>query len=104
MSKNQYIYPAIFHHAKDGISVQFPDLPGCITCGHTLEEALFMAKDALSLHLYGMEKDNDLIPEPSSLVNIELKSNEKLRSIEVFMPPFRDETENKAVKKTLAIL
>jgi predicted RNase H-like HicB family nuclease len=101
MFKNHYIYPAIFHYADDGISIQFPDLPGCITCGSTIEEALFMAKDALSLHLYGMEKDNDPIPEPS--FDFELETNEKLISVEVFMPPFRDEMENKAVKKTLTV-
>ncbi|MDR1702874.1 MAG: type II toxin-antitoxin system HicB family antitoxin [Sporomusaceae bacterium] len=99
MGKNHYIYPAIFHQAEDGISVHFPDLPGCITCGNTLEEALFMAKDALGLHLYGMEKDDDQIPEPSSLINVTLEPNERFLSVEVFMPPFCDEMENKAVKK-----
>lgn len=103
MSKNRYVYPALFHYAKDGISVEFPDLPGCLTCGNTTEEALLMAKDALSLHLYGMEKDGDPIPQPSDLTTIALESNERIVMIDVFMPPFRDEMENKAIKKTLTI-
>jgi hypothetical protein len=37
MSKDRYIYPAVFHHANDGISVEFPKLPGCLTCGDTTD-------------------------------------------------------------------
>nr|WP_154887695.1 type II toxin-antitoxin system HicB family antitoxin [Paenibacillus xylanexedens] len=48
-----YKYYAILNFADDGINVSFPDLPGCLTYGHTLEEALIMAKDALELYLDG---------------------------------------------------
>ncbi len=48
--KNTYIYPAIFHYADDGISISFPDLPGCFSAGDTEEGALSMAQEALSLH------------------------------------------------------
>ncbi|WP_154983330.1 type II toxin-antitoxin system HicB family antitoxin [Paenibacillus polysaccharolyticus] len=48
-----YKYYAIFNFADDGINVSFPDLPGCLTYGHTLEDALIMAKDALGLYLDG---------------------------------------------------
>lgn len=42
------IYPAIFHKdEKRGYWVEFPDLPGCLTEGDTLEEAFLMAGDAL---------------------------------------------------------
>ncbi|PNB45827.1 pilus assembly protein HicB, partial [Pseudomonas sp. GW456-E7] len=47
------MYPALFDYDDDGITVTFPDLPGCITCGNTDEEALTMAKEAMALHLYG---------------------------------------------------
>ena len=103
MRKDRYIYPAVFHYADDGISVEFPDLPGCLTCGDNTEEALSMAKEALELHLYGMERDNDEIPAPSDLTAIKLGSNEQIVLIDVFMPPVRDGQENKAVKKTLTI-
>nr|WP_290912190.1 type II toxin-antitoxin system HicB family antitoxin [Anoxybacillus sp.] len=51
MKKDRYIYPAIFDYDSDGICVEFPDLPGCFTCGDKEEEALQMAKEALALHL-----------------------------------------------------
>jgi predicted RNase H-like HicB family nuclease len=103
MSKDRYVYPAVFHYADDGISIEFPDLPGCLTCGNTTEEALLMAKEALELHLFGMEQDGDIIPPPSELTNIKLESNERLILIDVFMPAVRDEQQNRAIKKTLTI-
>ena len=37
----------IYEDAKEGgYVVSFPDLPGCLTCGETMEEALAMAEDA----------------------------------------------------------
>ncbi|NQX61834.1 type II toxin-antitoxin system HicB family antitoxin [Paenibacillus qinlingensis] len=106
MNKDRYVFPAIFDYADDGITVTFPDLPGAITCGDTDSEALRMAKECLALHLYGMERDNDDIPEPSAakaLRNVANSTNEVIVLIEVWMPPFRDEMANKAVKKTLTI-
>ncbi|MCL5289473.1 MAG: type II toxin-antitoxin system HicB family antitoxin [Bacillota bacterium] len=103
--KDVYRFWAIFDYADDGISVEFPDLPGCLTCGDTADEAYEMAKDALKLHLWGMEKDNDEIPEPSTLHDIinTLEKNQTLVDIQVYMPPFRDAMETRAIKKTLTI-
>jgi len=104
INKNdRYIYPAIFDYADDGISIEFPDLPGCITCGDDDEDALRMAKEAMALHLYGMEQDGDAIPEPTKIKNIKVEPNQVVVLVEVWMPPFRDEMEQKAVKKTLTI-
>ncbi len=47
--------------------VDFPDFPGCITAGRTLDEARTMAAEALEFHVDGMIEDGDAIPEPSSL-------------------------------------
>ena len=60
------IYPAIFNYDTDGIAIEFPDLPGCLTCGDDINEAVKNAKECLGLHLYGMRKDNDPIPEPTA--------------------------------------
>ena len=100
---DRYIYPAVFERDEDGYSVTFPDLPGCITCGDNLEDAYLMAKDALELHLYGMEQDKDDIPSPSKPESITVKSDSFLTLIEAYMPLIRDEMANKAIKKTLTI-
>jgi predicted RNase H-like HicB family nuclease len=47
--------------------VDFPDFPGCVTAGKTLEEARRMAAEALELHVGGMREDGDPIPFPSTL-------------------------------------
>ncbi|MDO6354983.1 type II toxin-antitoxin system HicB family antitoxin [Caloramator sp. CAR-1] len=103
MKKDLYVFPAIFDIDDDGISVEFPDLPGCFTCGDTIDEAYKNAKEALELHLYGMEKDNDPIPEPTPLNKIKIQKNQSIMLIEAWMPLVRSEMENRAVKKTLTI-
>ena len=45
----------------------FPDFPGCITAGSTLEEARRMAEEALAFHIEGMTEDGETIPAPSDL-------------------------------------
>lgn len=50
--------------------VDFPDFPGCVTAGKTLEEARTMAAEALEFHIEGMLKDRESIPDPSSLDTI----------------------------------
>jgi predicted RNase H-like HicB family nuclease len=60
-------YIALIHKDADSdFGVSFPDLPGCVTAGATLDEARDMAEEALALHLEGMAEDDDAIPEPSS--------------------------------------
>ena len=59
MRKDFYSYPAIFYYDEDGVSVEFPDLPGCLTCAHSTEEAFRCAREAMGLHLCGMEDDGD---------------------------------------------
>ena len=50
--------------------VDFPDFPGCVTAGGSLDEARAMANEALALHIEGMMEDGDLVPMPSSLNEI----------------------------------
>lgn len=103
-----YRYMAIFTFEDDGIHIIFPDLPGCLTFGKDEEEAVKMAKEALSLHLYGMEQDEDDIPAPSTMKELakeeQLEANESFCLIEVFMPPFREKQNSRFVKKTLFLL
>lgn len=55
---------------KDGKSdygVDFPDFPGCVTAGRSLEEARRMAAEALALHIEGMLEDGGALPAESTL-------------------------------------
>lgn len=61
-------YIALIHKDPDSdFGVSFPDFPGCITAGSTLDEARGLAAEALTFHIEGMVEDGDAIPEPSSL-------------------------------------
>ncbi len=57
--------------------VDFPDFPGCITAGKTIDEARRMAGEALALHVEGMIKDRESIPEPSTLEAIAADAQNK---------------------------
>jgi predicted RNase H-like HicB family nuclease len=91
------LYPAVFRPTKTGYSVDFPDLSGCVSAGANLDEALGMAQEALSLHLYGMQEDGDAIPAPGKPAGI------RVSLVETRPGLVRDELENRAVKKTLTL-
>jgi len=103
--KDVYRFWAAFHYADDGISVRFPDLPGCLTCGYNDDEAHAMAREVLEGFMYGLERDGDEIPSPSPLTEIlkALEDGEAAVEVQVYMPTVRDAMESKAVKKTLTI-
>ena len=101
--KDLDIFLAAFHSAEDGISITFPDLPGCLPCAQTMEEAFANAKEALQLHVFGMEEDGEDIPIPSQVDAISLKKGESLAMIEAWMPPFREKMSNKSTSKTVTI-
>lgn len=102
-----YRYIALLEYHDDGVHVTFPDFPGCVTFGETEEEAIQSAREALALHLWGMEEDGDEIPRPSTSLALSkahpLEKNETFLLVEAFMPAIRDKMANKVVKKTLSI-
>ncbi len=64
-------YIAYLHKdRRSDYGVSFPDFPGCITAGRTLDEAARMAGEALALHIQGMIEDGDTVPEPSKVDDI----------------------------------
>ncbi len=103
--KDTYFFPAIFNCTQDGISVTFPDLPGCVTCADDYAEALYMARDCLGGWLYTSERDNEFIPEPSNPLQLKdgLKDTQLVVPIEVFMPTVRNRFDDKAVNKTVTL-
>lgn len=64
-------YIALIHKDDDSdYGVSFPDFPGCISAGSTLDEARAGAEEALALHIEGLIEDGESLPEPSSLDTI----------------------------------
>ena len=52
---------------EGGFVVSFPDLPGCVTCGETVESAVANAQDAKRAWLEAALEDRIEIQEPNNL-------------------------------------
>ncbi len=62
------LYLAVIHKEPGSeYGVSFPDFPGCVTAGKTIDEAKDMAAEALALHIQGMLEDGEAIPAPTML-------------------------------------
>lgn len=64
-------YAMIVEKGERNYSAYFPDLPGCIATGNTLDELKQRMREALDLHLRGMREDGLPIPEPSLVEYVE---------------------------------
>ena len=60
-------YPFVLEQDEDGsYFIQYPDLPGCMSCGDTIEHALQMGEDARKCWIESAIQDDDFIPEPKA--------------------------------------
>lgn len=103
MKKDVYVYPAILTYYENNIGIVFPDLPGCVSNANNIEEASRCAKEALALHLYGMEEDGIDMPSPSSINELQLDSNDIALLVEVYMPLYREAINNTTTKTTVTM-
>ena len=94
----EYIYPALFHANRDGsYTVTYPDLPGCITEGKSLGNAMQMAQSALNQWLEYLVDKKLEIPTASASNTIEVESDEFINLICASLK------DNRAVKRTVSI-
>lgn len=96
-------YLAVLEPSSDGYGVFFPDLPGCFSFGTTLSEAQANAQEALELHIYGLEKDNDPIPTPSQNLSKEYTAGNIVCAVSIFPDIVRNEMANRRVKTNTTI-
>ena len=98
-------YLAVFEPSKTGYGVYFPDLTGCISFGDTFVEAQENAKEALELHIYGMEKDGDIIPEPSKKPKIypETEKGYLTALVTIYPDLVKNEMDNKRIKTNVTL-
>jgi len=99
----KYVYPAIFHPNEDdgSITVTVPDLPGCITEGKNLADAIFMAEDAVSMWLWYTEDHHEPIPAPTQPPVV--TAPEFVNYVYGDTDEYRRKNDSRAVKKTLSI-
>lgn len=107
------IYPACFFKEENHYSVIFPDFNYLSTCGDSLQDAMEMAVDCLAGALFSAKLDNEDIPIPSKLEEIEptqIASELEFEFKQSFVTLVSVDVEeyakthfNKAIKKTLTI-
>jgi predicted RNase H-like HicB family nuclease len=82
-------YIAYLHKdKKSDYGVSFPDFPGCMTAGSSLEEARTLAAQALSFHVAGMREDGETIPKPSTLDD--LRTDPAMKGAVAFLTELRE--------------
>ena len=74
-------YPAYIDGKKGAYGVTFPDLPGIVAMGKTIDEAMVNAEEALRDYAVEAEKDNEAIITPSDLERVETPAGQALVSI-----------------------
>ena len=77
-------YPALIDGEAGAYGAVFPDLPGCVAIGHTMDEAVRNAEDAMRDWIASMEANGQRVPEPSSLESIAVPSGSTLTSVSLF--------------------
>ena len=94
----EYVYPALFHSNEDGsFTITYPDLPGCISEGKSLGNAMYMAQSALTQWIEYLTDKKQSIPLASNLESIKTTQDEFVNLIRVEIK------ENRAVKRTVSI-
>lgn len=94
----EYVYPAIFHRNKDkSYTITYPDLPGCISEGKTLGNAMHMAQFALTQWIgYLVDKKHE-IPNASPTHKIKTSSGDFANFI------YAEVKDAKAIKRMVSI-
>lgn len=79
----KYHFYAMLEKEDNYYNVTFPDLPGAITYGNNMNEAVEMATDVLGGHLLVMEDDKEVIPKPSDYTDLscEIDKHQQLQLI-----------------------
>lgn len=94
----EYVYPAIFHSNEDGsFTITYPDLPGCISEGKSLGNAMYMAQTALTQWIEYLTDKKQVIPSASNLKDVETESGEFVNFVRA------DIKDGRAVKRTVSI-
>jgi len=98
-------YPACFYKddSSDGYAVVVPDLPGCVSGGGTLADAILMATDAASGWVLDELEDGKAVPPASSLEDMQPDPGGFVNMLVLDMDAYAEKYGNKAVRKNLTI-
>jgi antitoxin HicB len=100
----KYVYPALFVRLENGqYGVKVPALPGCVTEGQDLVDAIEMVRDAAAMWLCMAEDSHETIPEPQVFTTSNLGQGELISWVDIDTVEYRVANDNRSVKKTLTL-
>lgn len=101
----KYNYTAIFVPNKDGTKYycRIPDLPGCITTGSSLDDAIEMITDAASGWLVVAEDEGNDIPIATPQSNLKIPDNAICSIIRIDTLSYRAATDTRSVRKNVSL-
>lgn len=99
------VYPAIFSpfDNSEGYTVTFPDLPGCVTEGDSLAEAIFMAEDVASGWVLDELENGNTAPKASDATTLQTDKGDFISLIALDMDAYSEKYGKNAVRKNLTI-
>lgn len=101
----KYFYTATFIPSEDGSKYycRVPDLPGCITTGDNIDNAIEMITDAASGWLVVAEDEGNTIPAATPQSRLDIPKNASCSIIHIDTIAYRAATDTKAVRKNVSL-
>ncbi len=101
----KYIYTATFAPNENGTKYycRVPDLPGCITSGNSIDDAIEMITDAASGWLVVAEDEGNEIPTPTPQHKLDIPENAICSIIRIDTLAYRAATDTRAVRKNVSL-
>lgn len=101
----KYIYTALFTPIEDGSGyyAKVPDLPGCITTGNSLSDAIDQITDAMSAWLVVAEDEGEPITPPSPQEKLSVDAGTICSLISADTIEYRAQTDTRAVRKNVSL-
>jgi predicted RNase H-like HicB family nuclease len=102
---NHLIYPIVVEKSDDGgLGMYFPDFPGTAILSMDIADGIRKAKEMLVDLVLEKEEQDQPLPIPSAPKNIALlAANDRIVFVEIYMPPYRNESANKSVTKNCTL-
>ncbi len=101
----KYMYSAVFTPNGEGTKyfARIPDLPGCVTSGRDLRDAIDQITDAASCWLTAAEDEGLPIPAATPQVKLEHEPGCVFSVIQIDTLAYRAATDNRAVRKNVSL-
>ena len=99
------LYPACFYpcEEKEGYTVVVPDLPGCVSEGDSLADAILMGTDAASGWLLDELEDGNPLPKATDVRNVHPDEGGIVSLLVIDMDAYAEKYGNASVRKNITI-